>query len=345
MEENGNRFLRLSTSDQAGHVNLFYPYVGDTEVNGDKKIVIEYSARINDVRYANLNIAKNQSDSAATTMAFDNASSAHRLILKQSGSSTLKIADYDYNTWNNYKAILDMDAKTYDVYMNDELVAEGYPFRTDTTISLIGHSFGIDGFANGLLDVDNLKVYVVDDQAEDEIEVSDGIEINGYQISPISQGMRTVYSVGDEIDGKAVVSSGMVYSLSDYAKASELYVGSDNESVASFESTQAGRLERNYSKTGKSSSYAMTMLFAKKNKAEYTASFRIRAYAKLEDGSYAYSDYYTYTIYDVADRLYQQKMMPTMDKHNYLYNDILSVVNSDYTQKEFDISKSIIDLD
>ncbi|MBE5958898.1 MAG: hypothetical protein E7254_08585 [Lachnospiraceae bacterium] len=345
VEENGNRFLRLSTGDQAGHVNLFYPYVGNTEVNGDKKIVVEYSARINDVRYANLNIAKNQSDSAATTMAFDNASSAHRVILKQSGSSTQKIADYDYNVWNSYKAVLDMDTKTYDVYMNDVLVAEGYPFRTNNTTSLIGHSFGIDGFANGQLDLDNLKVYVMDEQSGDDVEVSDGIEINGYQISPISEGMRTVYSVADEIDGKAVVSSGIVYSLSDYAKASELYVGSDNDTVVSFESTQAGRLSRNYSKTGKTSSFAMTMLFATKNPAEYTANWRIRAYAKLEDGSYAYSDSFEYTIFDVAEKLYNQQLMPSQSKHDYLYTDILSLVNSSYVKKEFNLSKSIVELD
>ncbi len=346
VEENGNRFLRLSTGSEAGHINMLYPYVGDTKVSGDCKIVVEYDARLNEgLRYANAMIAKNQSDNAATTIAFDNASQAKKVLLKKSGSSSTKVAEYTYDTWHNYKAILDFDRQVYDVYMDGEIVSESYPFRTTDTEELIGHAFGIDGFSNGQFDLDNIKVYTVDEQAEDEIPVSDGIEINGYQISAIAKGMRAVYSLDSSIDGKQVVSCGMIYSLSDYANNADLYVGSENEFVKSFESTEEGFLDHNYSETGKDNSYALIMLFASKNPLEYTTRWKIRAYAKLEDGSYAYSKAYTYTIFDVAEVMYQGKMMASANKHNYLYSDILSLVDSQYPVIPFEKKNSYVIFD
>ncbi len=346
MEENGNRFLRLSTGSEAGHMNMHYPYVGDTKVSGDCKMVIEFDARLNgDLRYANAMIAKNQSDNAATTIAFDNAGQARKVLLKKSGSSSTKVAEYNYDTWHRYKAVLDFDCQVYDVYMDGEVVVEKYPFRSNGTESLIGHSFGIDGFSNGRLDLDNIKVYTLDEQASDEIEVSDGIEINGYQISAVSKGMRVVYSLDSRIDGKQVVSCGMIYSLSEYANNAELYVGSDNEFVKSFENTELGRLSQNYSETGKEDSFALTMRFASKNPLEYTTGWKIRAYAKLEDGSYAYSEAYSYTIFDIAEKMYQRKLMQSESKHNYLYTEILSLVNSEYTVIPFGKQNSYVIFD
>ena len=52
------------------------------------------------------------------------------------------------------------------------------------------------------------------DQSEGaEIIISDGIEINGYQVSATAKGMRTIYSVKTEINGKTVEQVGLVYSL------------------------------------------------------------------------------------------------------------------------------------
>lgn len=43
-----------------------------------------------------------------------------------------------------------------------------------------------------------------------------GLDIKGYQISSVSKGMRTVYTVEDTIDGKSVIGSGIVYALEEY---------------------------------------------------------------------------------------------------------------------------------
>lgn len=172
--------------------------------------------------------------------------------------------------------------------------------------------------------------------------IEGGIEINGYQISATAKGMRTVYSVDSTIDGKEVVSSGVIYSLSKYATEEELFVGSPSGYVRSFESTEAGKAGTVFSESDIAESYAMTMKFATKESAEYNESWRVCAYAKLSDGTYVYTDAYTYTIYDIADTLYQKCAMSTKEHHDYLHTDILSIVKKEYEVKEYDNSKSIV---
>ena len=165
--------------------------------------------------------------------------------------------------------------------------------------------------------------------------INGGIEINGYQISNRVQGLRTVYSVDSKINDKSVVGSGIIYSLQGYANDSDLYVGSSNRYVKSFESTNTGKCNGKYSDSDIATSYAMTMKFGAKTPAEYNANWRIRAYAKLSDGSYAYTGIYTYSIYNVADELYQNNSMSTEAAHNYLFTNILSVANRNYSAKSY----------
>lgn len=174
------------------------------------------------------------------------------------------------------------------------------------------------------------------------IMIPGGIEINGYQISTVVQGMRTVYSVENKIGGKDVVNVGMIYSLSDYASADELYVGSENKYVRSYSATSAGICSNNFSDSSTATSYAMTMRFHPKNASEYSANWRIRAYARLSDGTYIYSEPYEYTIYAVADKLYQELKMNTFAAHNYLYTDILKVVHSDYEEKDYNWNNELV---
>lgn len=167
------------------------------------------------------------------------------------------------------------------------------------------------------------------------ILVREGIEINGYQVSATAKGMRTIYSAERTIDNKEVVSVGMVYSLADYASKEEMYVGSPSYYVRSYEATSAGVCPDNHSDSESATSYAMTMRFGANTASEYNANWRIRAYAKLSDGSYIYSDIYEYRIYDIAEELYQGSKMNTETAHEYLYNDILKVVNKDYVAVEY----------
>lgn len=172
--------------------------------------------------------------------------------------------------------------------------------------------------------------------------IDGGIEINGYQVSATVGGMRTIYSVDSQINGKDVVSSGIIYSLADYVDASELYVGSTNYYVRSYESTLAGVTDMSFSDSDMATSYAMTMQFGPGTASEFSAVWRIRAYAKLSDGTYVYTNTYTYTTYDIADKLYQGCMMNTKERHEYLYSNILSVVNKEYGVVDYDWSSAIV---
>lgn len=172
--------------------------------------------------------------------------------------------------------------------------------------------------------------------------IEGGIEINGYQISATAKGMRTIYSVDSEIEGKKVVSSGIVYSLADYAEESELYVGSGSRYVYSHASTSKGVTSITFADSEMATSYAMTMKFAAGTAEEYNTTWRICAYAELSDGTYVYTEAYEYTIYTIADKLHQGCKMNTKEHHDYLYTDILLVVNPEYKEKDFNWSDSIV---
>lgn len=169
VKENGNSFLRLTTGSQNGHVNMFLPYVKEVTANIDEKVIVEYSARFNQtLRYANAFQALNQSGKPATTIAFENVDQQHKIVLKKSASSSIMPADFDYDTWYDFKAVINMNAQTYTVYMNGTAIAEDYSFRTVGSTVLTGHILGIDGFSNGQVDFDNFKVYVTADEDEEE---------------------------------------------------------------------------------------------------------------------------------------------------------------------------------
>ena len=165
--------------------------------------------------------------------------------------------------------------------------------------------------------------------------IANGVEINGYSIGISKNGMRVVYSVDSKNNGKTLQESGMIYGLSSKVSASDLVLGSKNSSVATYKSTNTGKLATVSSNSPMASSYAMTMLFAVNTKKEFQAKFVARAYAKYTDGTVSYSDSVTYNVYDVADNLYKNRKMPNANRHNYLYNNILSVVNSGYSKVNY----------
>jgi len=172
--------------------------------------------------------------------------------------------------------------------------------------------------------------------------IEGGIEINGCQISTYTEGMRLVYSVEKEIEGKEVLSSGVVYSLIDYAISDDLIVDSQDYYVADFESSEEGRFEKTYSESDNAISYAMTMRFSHKTPSEFNAKWKARAFAKLSDGSYVYSDSVEYSFYSIADTLYRNNMMSTKEKHDYLYEVILSKANEGYEAKEYDFNSTYV---
>lgn len=73
-----------------------------------------------------------------------------------------------------------------------------------------------------------------------------------------------------------------------------------------------------------------------------TANYKVRAYAVLEDGSYIYSDISDYSIARVADKLYKDHLMNTLEAHNYLYDNILSKVYEGYETVDFIWNNTIV---
>ena len=70
--------------------------------------------------------------------------------------------------------------------------------------------------------------------------------------------------------------------------------------------------------------------------------YMVRAYAKLSDGTYIYSEIGNYSLYDVADYLYSEQKMTSQDAHDYLYNNILYIVNDKYELIDFKASNSVV---
>lgn len=183
---------------------------------------------------------------------------------------------------------------------------------------------------------------------EQWISKEDGLNIQGFQINTTYEGSRVVGCVEPVIEGKKVVNWGFVYGL-DAVKSDktgitneDLYIREDNEYIKAYESTSKGTLHGKYGQSDTATYFARTMSFGKKNLTAFTSRYKVRAYALMEDGTYLYSDVAEYTVYDVADRLYQDSQFMTLVSHNYAYNTILKLVNPTYQELEYGWGSSLV---
>lgn len=181
-----------------------------------------------------------------------------------------------------------------------------------------------------------------------EIIVHDSVKVEGYQISTISEGSRVIGSVEPVIEGKKVSKWGFVYALVEIdgqsfePDDSEMYVGSQNQYVATMESTDAGTISVPMGNSVTATYYARTTLFSNKTVQEFQAKYKVRAYALMEDGTYYYSEISSYTVYNVAKVLYNNGMMNNYSGHEYLYNNILKVVDSNYQEVDYNWTGTIV---
>lgn len=181
-----------------------------------------------------------------------------------------------------------------------------------------------------------------------EIKVSDSVKVEGYQMSATRKGSRVIGSVEPVINGKAVTGWGLIYgvnvangqnfNISD----DDMKVGSDSRYVAALDSTPIGTSETVMGTSDTATYFVRTTLFGAFTTAEYTAEYKVRAYAILEDGSYVYSNVSTYSVFSVADYLYQNKKMNTLNAHQYLYNEILKVADSSYQEVDYTWGNAIV---
>lgn len=222
-------------------------------------------------------------------------------------------------------------------------------FNLDTDIAEGTHSVYLKFTPNdGKLYVGNIDWMQFGDTEVFEIKTSSDIKIEGYQLSTTLGGNRVVGSVEPEINGKTVQSWGLIYGL---AKANgtgtgisddDLYVGSDNGFVKAYQSTSLGTIDTQIGTSATAKYFVRTMLFAANTAAAFNAEYKVRAYAVLSDGSYVYSNVSGYSIFSVADYLYANCKMKNQNAHNYLYNNILKVVDSSYSEVDYEWGNSIV---
>ena len=175
------------------------------------------------------------------------------------------------------------------------------------------------------------------------ITISDDVKVEGFQISNILEGLRTVSSVEPSINGKNVVDFGNIYAVDvDSVSDDDMYVGVENKFVAAVNSTSNGITDRQFSKSDTATNYVMTMTDNGKTVPALTQSYKIRAYAKLSDGTYLYSKVAKFSIFNVAKTLYDNSKMNTNAGHEYLYDNILKVVDSNYKKVDYDWSVIVV---
>ncbi|WP_347995382.1 discoidin domain-containing protein [uncultured Eubacterium sp.] len=163
--------------------------------------------------------------------------------------------------------------------------------------------------------------------------ISNDVKVIGYQISAVLRGSRVLYSSESTIKGQKVVSSGLIYGFANGPiTKDDVVLNSSNKYIASYEATSKGIIANYNGDSATATYYARTMTHNGYGAARYNAKYYVRAYSVLENGAIAYSEVYDFSLYSIADTLYQNNLMPTYDGHQYLFYNILTVVDPDYKE-------------
>ena len=190
MAEGENSFLRLSTGASAGSAQMSIPYAvsGLTE---NERLVVEFSARVNKMSVdASSWVAMSSGNPTVTTMLYNKAASGVDVLLKDT-TNTNTVGNVATSEWHDYKIVLNMSTKTYDVYMDGNKVASSYSFRDTSVSELIGHRFGINNKTNTTVDFDNFQIAITKIGAVDTFAAAVATrktEINSYSY-PIGEGL------------------------------------------------------------------------------------------------------------------------------------------------------------
>lgn len=165
------------------------------------------------------------------------------------------------------------------------------------------------------------------------------LEINGYQISTANEGHRVAYSI--DAPKNQVEKIGLIYAFEDRVTKDEMVVENLNDNVFVFEATENGKTDYDFMEGDNVQSYVATMKFIKV-KDYYNAKMRVRAFAKLKDGTYIYSDESVSSVYEISDYLYKTNRMNTFLQHQYLYENILKVCDFDYEKIDYNWNNAIV---
>lgn len=180
------------------------------------------------------------------------------------------------------------------------------------------------------------------------VEAEDSIKVEGYQISTAIGGKRVIGSVEPVINGQKVTKWGFVYGLAsangiDFGLTDEdMLVSNVGTYVKAYDSTDAGTIDTKLGDSDTATYFVRTMTFGEFSVAAYTAQYKVRAYAVLEDGTYVYSNVRDYSVYEIADYLYKGVLMNTLENHTYLYNNILKAVDPTYKEVDYNWGNVVV---
>ncbi len=175
---------------------------------------------------------------------------------------------------------------------------------------------------------------VTKSSAKDEV-----VTVDGFQISTVYKGFRTLYSVNNE--KTAIKEAGLIYGLENYIDKNDMVINANSPYIKKFAATSKGISPFDNSKYSNATNYVMTMEYGDDIRF-YTEKLAIKAYVIDNENNVSYSAAYSMTVYDVADYLYQNSLMNNEERHNSLYTDILSKVNSNYQRVKFNNKNNVV---
>lgn len=218
-----------------------------------------------------------------------------------------------------------------------------------------------DDMAQEIFDLYNIQYRFVGEGTEEDIITEGGLHINqnisvlGCQISAHMiddngnrGGLRVISQVEPTIRNLDVEKVGYVVALNSYGDVyndildDEIYYGSDNEYIKSFESTSKGILSEKMGDSDTATYYALTISLGGLNDLSLSAAYKYRVYALLSDGTYVYSDVKTYSIESISKKIYDQSLMSTLEGHEFIYNNILSIIDPTYEVVDYNWNQTIV---
>ena len=122
----------------------------------------------------------------------------------------------------------------------------------------------------------------------------------------------------------------------------DMVIDSDNSYIKAIASTIGGKADSIMGESTTANYYVQTMINNGTTQYAFEAEYLVRAYAKLADGTYVYSDVHSFSIYEVAEYLYDNVLVSTQTAFDYLYNNILTIVNPNYKKSEFIWSNTVV---
>lgn len=247
------------------------------------------------------------------------------------------------------------EVDSYNVYIDGTLVANAVACATYDYSGYAAGTHTVE-IATVLSGVESEKisgtVEVIETKpVEPETIISENVLIQGYQMSGKfngvegDMGIRIVYSVEPEIDGKNVEKAGIICGVvygDNPITDKDLVLNSTNQFVAAFETTDKGLIGDVIGDSATAKNYVRTISLSGYNAEGLTAKYYTRAYTVLEDGTIAYGKVESFNIYDVAKYIYQNKSMVDETAHNNLYNKILKVVNPNELPIDYNWSKDVV---